>query len=174
MFNPIKSVCVVFKSNGSKLYCPTVSLVCDILEYTAYTKYLGFTFSMNVQNDADMLIQMRTLCIRSNKLFRTFYHGAILTLNWNYSKVFVPHFTVVIYGLHTKNLHLWNYGTGYPETFYVVWRKVTRLIEKLPFRTHCNLLHTINNGYPIEFILEKRCIIYLHSYLQCMERQLNN
>ena len=70
MFNPIKSVCVVFKSNSSKLYCPTVSLVCDILEYTAYTKYLGFTFSMNVQNDADMLIQMRTLCIRSNKLFR--------------------------------------------------------------------------------------------------------
>ena len=31
---------------------------------------------------------------------------------------------------------LWNYGTGYPETFYVAWRKVTRLIWKLPFRTH--------------------------------------
>ena len=44
---------------------------------------------------------------------------------------------------------LWNYGTGYPETFYVAWRKVTRLIWKLPFRTHCNLLHTINNCYPI-------------------------
>ena len=49
---------------------------------------------------------------------------------------------------------LWNYGTGYPEKFYVVWRKVTRLIWKLPFRTHCNLLHTIINCYPIEFILE--------------------
>ena len=35
---------------------------------------------------------------------------------------------------------LWNYGTGLPETFYVAWRKVTRLIWKLPFRTHCNLL----------------------------------
>ena len=44
---------------------------------------------------------------------------------------------------------LWNYGTGYPETCYVAWRKVTRLIWKLPFRTHCNLLHTINNCYPI-------------------------
>ena len=33
---------------------------------------------------------------------------------------------------------LWNYGTGYPETFYVAWRKVTRIIWKLPFRTHCN------------------------------------
>ena len=49
---------------------------------------------------------------------------------------------------------LWNYGTGYSETFYVAWGKVTRLIWKLPFRTHCNLLHTINNCYPIEFILK--------------------
>ena len=38
---------------------------------------------------------------------------------------------------------LWNYGAGYPETFYVAWRKVTRLIWKLPFRTHCNLLHKL-------------------------------
>ena len=37
-FNPIKSVCVVFKSKSNKLYCPTVSLDCDILEYTADTK----------------------------------------------------------------------------------------------------------------------------------------
>ena len=77
MFNPIKSVCVVFKSKSNKLYCPTVSLDCDILEYTAYTKYLDFTFSMNVQDDDDMLRQMRTLYIRSNKLLRTFYHCSI-------------------------------------------------------------------------------------------------
>ena len=77
MFNPIKSVCVVFKSKSNKLYCPTVSLDCDILEYTAYTKYLGFIFSMNVQDDDDMLRQMRTLYIRSNKLLRTFYHCSI-------------------------------------------------------------------------------------------------
>ena len=77
MFNPIKSVCVVFKSKSNKLYCPTVSLDCDILEYTAHTKYLGFTFSMNAQDDDDMLRQMRTLYIRSNKLLRTFYHCSI-------------------------------------------------------------------------------------------------
>ena len=47
----------------------------------------------------------------------------------------------------------------------VACRKVTRLIWKLPFRTHCNLLHTINNCYPIEFILEKRCINFLLSCL---------
>ena len=77
MFNPIKSVCVVFKSKSNKLYCPTVNVDYDILEYTAYTKYLGFTFSVNVQDDDDMLRQMRTLYIRSNKLLRTFYHCSI-------------------------------------------------------------------------------------------------
>ena len=66
MFNPIKYVSVIFKSRSNKLYCPTVSEDCDTLEYTAYTKYLGFTFSMNVQDDDDMLKQMRTLYIRSN------------------------------------------------------------------------------------------------------------
>ena len=77
MFNPIKSICVVFKSKSNKLYCPTVSLECDNLVYTAYTKYVGFTFSMNVQDDDDMLRQMRTLYIRLNKLLRTFYHCSI-------------------------------------------------------------------------------------------------
>ena len=33
---------------------------------------------------------------------------------------------------------------------------------KLPFRTYCNLLHTINNRYPIEFILKKRCVKFFH------------
>ena len=61
---------------------------------------------------------------------------------------------IFTYCMDLYGSQLWNYGTGYPETFYVAWRKVTRLIWKLPFRTHCNLLHTINNCYPIEFILE--------------------
>ena len=49
---------------------------------------------------------------------------------------------------------LWSYGTGYPETFYVAWKKVTRLIWKLPFRTHCN--------YYIQLII----VILLNSYLK--------
>ena len=79
MFNPIKSVCVVSISKSNKLYCTTVSLNCNILEYILliYTKYLGFTFSMNVQGDDDMLRQIRTLNIRANKLLRTFYHCSI-------------------------------------------------------------------------------------------------
>ena len=44
-------------------YCSTVSLDCKILECTTHTKYLGFTFSMNVQDNDDMLRQLRRLYI---------------------------------------------------------------------------------------------------------------
>ena len=36
--------------------------------------------------------------------------------------------------------------------------KVIRAIWKLPFRTHCNLLHGINDTLHIDVILEQRCI----------------
>ena len=74
MFNPVKSVCVTFKPKNSKLSCPSVKLDSKILEYISQTKYLGFMFNTNAQDDEDMLRQMRILYIRSNKLLRTFYY----------------------------------------------------------------------------------------------------
>ena len=72
MFNPVKSVCVTFKPKNSKLSCPSVRLDSNILDNISQTKYLGFMFNTNAQDDEDMLRQMRTLYIRSNMLLRTF------------------------------------------------------------------------------------------------------
>ena len=61
-----------------------------------------------------------------------------------------------------------NYGIvvlDIQKRFMLRGEKVTHLIWKLPFRTHCTLLHTINNCYPLEFILEKRCIKFPHCCL---------
>ena len=74
MFNPVKSVCVTFKQKNSKLSCPSVRLDSNTLEYISQTKYLGFMFNTNAQDDEDMLRRMRTLYIRSNKLLRTFHY----------------------------------------------------------------------------------------------------
>ena len=41
--------------NLYELYCPNVRLDCDILKYVFCIKYLGFTFTMNSQDDDDML-----------------------------------------------------------------------------------------------------------------------
>ena len=54
-FNPMESVCVVLKPKSSKLYCRNARLDCDILEYISCTKYLGFTFNMNSQDDRYMI-----------------------------------------------------------------------------------------------------------------------
>ena len=43
---------------------------------------------------------------------------------------------------------LWNIGSNYVETLYTSWRKAIRVIWKLPFRPHCNLLHGINDTLP--------------------------
>ena len=74
MFNPVKSVYTTFKPKNSKLSDLRVGLDSNILEYISQIKYLGFMFNTNAQDDEDMLRQMRTLYIRSNKLLRTFYY----------------------------------------------------------------------------------------------------
>ena len=63
-FYPTKSVCIVYNpKKNKKLYCPNVRLDSKILEYISCTKYLGFTFNMNSQDDNDMLRQMRIIYI---------------------------------------------------------------------------------------------------------------
>ena len=72
MFIPVKFVCITFKPKNSK--CSNVRLDSYILECISQTKYLGFMFNTNAQDDEDMLRQMCTLYIRSNKLLRTFHY----------------------------------------------------------------------------------------------------
>ena len=61
LFNPVKSVCIVFKPCRFKLYCPTVSIGTERLTYVNTVKYLGFVFCENKKDDEDMLKQMRSL-----------------------------------------------------------------------------------------------------------------
>ena len=49
--------------------------------------------------------------------------------------------------------------------FYTAWRKVIWAIWKLPFRTHCNLLHSINDTLPIDVMLEQICIKFILTLL---------
>ena len=74
VFNPIKSVCTVFKPKAYKLYLPNVFIGSDALKFITESKYLGFTFSDSKSDDCDMLRQMRLLYAKSNKLLRTFSH----------------------------------------------------------------------------------------------------
>ena len=74
LFNPIKSVCTVFKPKAYKRFTPTVFIGDDALKFTKEAKYLGFTFNDSKCDDSDMLRQMRLLYAKSNTLLRTFSH----------------------------------------------------------------------------------------------------
>ena len=77
LFNPIKSICTVFKPKGYKLYLPTAFIGQEALKYVSESKYLGISFSDSKCDDCDMLRQMRSLYARSNRLLRTFSHCSI-------------------------------------------------------------------------------------------------
>ena len=50
---------------------------------------------------------------------------------------------------------LWNFCSNCVATFYTAWRKAIRAIWKLPCRTHCNLVHGINDTLAINVMLIK-------------------
>ena len=52
-FNPLKSVCIVYKPKYYKLFCPSVSIGSEALRFVNETKYLGFTFCSLNKNDLD-------------------------------------------------------------------------------------------------------------------------
>ena len=162
IFNPTKTKCMFFPTNKNMKQCPVI-FKNESIEFVKECCLLGFKISTDVLNrNIDATIQ--TFYRKCNEVRFDFS-----MLSSDIKSKLISTYCMDLYGSQ-----LWNYGTGYPETFYVAWRKVTRLIWKLPFRTHCNLLHTINNCYPIEFILEKRCIKFLHSCLSSDNLVISN
>ena len=61
------SQCMVFKPNRFKLYCPAVYLNGNIIDYVEKTKYLGYMFTIDKQDDVEMLRQLHLLCIDQTK-----------------------------------------------------------------------------------------------------------
>ena len=73
IFNAIKSQRMIFKPNSFKLYCLAVYLNGNIIDYVQKTKYLGYTFANDKQDDLEMLIQLRLLYMQSNNIIRMFH-----------------------------------------------------------------------------------------------------
>jgi hypothetical protein len=71
-YNPLKSVCMVFKPKGYMLYCPVVKLGGEPIEYVNSVKYLGVLLSSGSADTDDMKRQIRSLYARGNMLIRKF------------------------------------------------------------------------------------------------------
>lgn len=72
VYNPSKSVCMVFKPNGYKLHCPPVRLNNECIEYASSVRYLGVTICSTLCDNEELLKQMRGLYARTNTFLRKF------------------------------------------------------------------------------------------------------
>jgi len=72
VYNPSKSICVVFKPNGYKLHCPSVSLNDSIIAYSASAKYLGVIITAKLNDNDEIVKQCRGLYARSYSFLRKF------------------------------------------------------------------------------------------------------
>ena len=71
-FNATKSYCVVFTPKLYKLALPSLHINHLPISYTDSIKYLGYMFTSDNSDGAEMLRQMRLLYCRSNRLIRMF------------------------------------------------------------------------------------------------------
>ena len=161
VFNPIKSVCTVFKPKAYKLYLPTVFIGSDALKFITESKYLGFTFSDSKSDDCDMLRQMRLLYAKSNKLLRTFSHCSTdvkITLFQSYcTALYCP--------------YLWNdYKKSTFSKVRVAFNNAYRKIFGLPKRSSASTMYANNNICNFETTLRKNTF----GFMQRLEQSTNS
>ena len=160
LFNPIKSVCTVFKPKAYKRFTPTVFIGDDALKFTKEAKYLGFTFNDSKCDDSDMLRQMRLLYAKSNTLLRTFSHCSS-TLKLLCFKAIVRHCIV---------LFLWNdYKKSTFSKIRVALNNAYRNIFGLPKRNSASAMYATHNICNFETMLRKN----IYGFMQRLEHSTN-
>ena len=147
IFNPTKSQCMIFKPNRFKLYCPAVYLNGNIIDYVEKTKYLGYMFTNDKQDDVEMLRQLRLLYMRSNKIIRMFYFCKI-DVKLELFRSFCTSFYCS---------YLW---TGYKKSTFnrlrVAFNNAYRRILELPWRCSASGMYATYGIYNFEAIIRKQ------------------
>ena len=76
-YNPIKSLCIVFKPRGFNLKCPDIYVNVNKLAYVKEAKYLGVIICNDLKYDGDILRHLRIFYARSNSIIRKFHHCSV-------------------------------------------------------------------------------------------------
>ena len=154
LFNPVKSVCIVFKPCRFKLCCPTVSIGTERLTYVNTVKYLGLVFYENKKDDEDMLKQMRSLYAKSNKVIRMFNHCTV-----NVKLLLIKSYCTSFYCGY-----LWsNYKAKTFSKLRVAFNNVYRRVLGLPTWSSASEMYATHNIENFEALLRKVIIIWIYT-----------
>ena len=76
-YNPIKSLCMVFKPRGFNQKCPDIYMNVNKLAYVKEAKYLGVIICNDLKDDGDILRHLRNMYARSNSIIRKCHHCSV-------------------------------------------------------------------------------------------------
>ena len=144
--NPKKSVCMVFKPKRYKLFCPSMKLHGNSLEYVSVFKYLGYHFSEDFKDDNDILRQIRNFYARSNTLLRDFAQCSI-SIKLKLFKAYCINFYCAYMWSDMKNHTLQKMRVAYNKAY----RKILGFTTRESVR--CKL--TMNNIDTFDCLLRK-------------------
>ena len=74
-YNPIKSLCMVFKPRGFNLKCPDIYMNVNNLAYVKEAKYLGVIICNDLKDDGDILRHLRN------------FYASLIALSENFTTV---------------------------------------------------------------------------------------
>ena len=115
-------------------------------------KHLGNFISSDIQ-DRNVISSVCDLYQRSNSIISDFSSCNSVSLD-------SLHNTLC---MHMYGCELWNLSNGHDEKFKIAWRKVKRIIWKLPRLTHNCIIHGLSTD--ISALIEKRMINFIHNAL---------
>jgi hypothetical protein len=160
MFNPQKSVCLIFKPKLYKLHCPEVFLNGEKLKYASSVKYLGILFNETMCDDDDILRQLRLLYIRCNSLLRHFSTCSIhvkLELFRSYCAVFYCPYMWTKYNKKTY------------AKIRVAYNNAHRRILSLPPRCSASAMFANNNLWNLDTLIRRST----HAFMQRLSYSKN-
>ena len=150
LFNASKSQLLWFGKGKKPKHISLKMENVQVIPYVDSCKHLGNEISMN-RMDVFMNNATNDLHCKLNSLLTDFSHCDSVTLSTLFKT----------YCMNLYGSQMWRYNDKTTRSFYTCWRKAIRRLYNIPYRTHNILVHHIINSYPIDVVLEKRCIKYI-------------
>ena len=158
--------------------CESFALTHDILFNASKTKYMIFKRCESVNTDIRLHCTFKNMpinCVHecdllgitlsSSRITDNVIEKAVMKFNMKSNEIITDFkmlscyiksklFTTFCTGAY--GCHLWNFESRECIICMSLGGKVVRKLWRLPYITHCNLLHTSNNSLPIQISLKKR------------------
>ena len=153
VYNPLKSICMVFKPPRFSLKCPPVYLGQTVLAYKSEAKYLGVWLSDDCTDNIEIKKQRQTLYARANSVLRKF-SACSMSVKISLFQSFCTNFYCCA---------MWSsYSMQTYSKIKVAYNNACRYL--LGYRKQCSASHMLvtNNLHSLDTILRKNIYAFMH------------